>query len=141
MFAALDERRRRASRVSSAAPCRSGRGHRAQGERGDAMYFISSGAVEVRIVPNPVHLGTGDFFGEIALLLAGRRNADVVSLGYCQILSFSSRDLHRLFGAEPSLRDPIIPLRRRAPQQRKRNEPQTAASRHHGRASARLDRR
>lgn len=78
-----------------------------RGERGDAMYFISSGAVEVRIAPAPVQLGTGDFFGELALLVSDRRNADVVALGYCQLLSLASRDLHRLFGTEPALRDQI----------------------------------
>jgi CPA1 family monovalent cation:H+ antiporter len=78
-----------------------------QGERGDAMYFISSGAVEVRISPTPVHLGSGDFFGELALLVADRRTADVVALGYCQLLSLAARDLHRLFGTEPALRDQI----------------------------------
>ena len=78
-----------------------------KGERGDAMYFISSGAVEVRIAPTPVHLGTGDFFGELALLVADRRTADVVALGYCQLLSLAARDLHRLFGTEPALRDLI----------------------------------
>ena len=78
-----------------------------KGERGDAMYFISSGAVEVRIEPTHVQLGTGDFFGELALLVADRRNADVVSLGYCQLLSLAARDLRRLFGTEPALRDQI----------------------------------
>jgi CPA1 family monovalent cation:H+ antiporter len=78
-----------------------------KGERGDAMYFISSGAVEVRISPTPVHLGSGDFFGELALLVADRRTADVVALGYCQLLSLAARDLHRLFGTEPALRDQI----------------------------------
>jgi Na+:H+ antiporter len=77
-----------------------------RGERGDAMYFISSGAVEVRISP-PVRLGSGDFFGELALLVADRRNADVVALGYCQLLSLAARDLNRLFGTEPALRDHI----------------------------------
>ena len=78
-----------------------------KGERGDAMYFISSGAVEVRIDPTPVQLGTGDFFGELALLVTEHRNADVVALGYCQLLSLAARDLHRLFGTEPALRDQI----------------------------------
>jgi CPA1 family monovalent cation:H+ antiporter len=78
-----------------------------KGERGDAMYFISSGAVEVRIEPTHVQLGTGDFFGELALLVADRRNADVVALGYCQLLSLAARDLRRLFGTEPALRDQI----------------------------------
>jgi monovalent cation:H+ antiporter, CPA1 family len=78
-----------------------------KGERGDAMYFISSGAVEVQILPTPVQLGSGDFFGELALLVAERRNADVVTLGYCQLLTLAARDLHRLFGTEPALRDQI----------------------------------
>src|SRR5215469_13579547 len=78
-----------------------------KGERGDAMYFISSGAVEVRISPTSVHLGSGDFFGELALLVADRRTADVVALGYCQLLSLAARDLHRLFGTEPAMRDQI----------------------------------
>jgi CPA1 family monovalent cation:H+ antiporter len=71
------------------------------------MYFISSGAVEVRISSTSVQLGTGDFFGELALLVADRRNADVVALGYCQLLSLAARDLRRLFGTEPALRDQI----------------------------------
>jgi CPA1 family monovalent cation:H+ antiporter len=78
-----------------------------KGERGDAMYFVSSGAVEVRISPTPVQLGSGDFFGELALLVADRRTADVVALGYCQLLTLAARDLHRLFGTEPALRDHI----------------------------------
>jgi CPA1 family monovalent cation:H+ antiporter len=78
-----------------------------KGERGDAMYFISSGAVEVRIAPSPVQLGSGDFFGEMALVFADRRNADVVSLGFCQLLTLAARDLDRLFGAEPALREQI----------------------------------
>jgi len=78
-----------------------------KGDRGDAMYFISSGAVEVRILPASVQLGSGDFFGELALLVADRRNADVVALGYCQLLTLAARDLQRLFGTEPALRDQI----------------------------------
>jgi CPA1 family monovalent cation:H+ antiporter len=77
------------------------------GERGDAMYFISSGAVEVRIAPEPVRLGSGDFFGELALLVTDRRNADVVAIGYCQLLSLAARDLSRLFQTEPALREHI----------------------------------
>jgi CPA1 family monovalent cation:H+ antiporter len=61
----------------------------------------------VRLSPAPVQLGTGDFFGELALLVADRRNADVVALGYCQLLSLAARDLQRLFGTEPALREHI----------------------------------
>ena len=42
-----------------------------EGERGFEMYFIASGALEVRVNPDPVKLKTGDFFGELALLGTG----------------------------------------------------------------------
>ncbi|MGH7030383.1 MAG: cation:proton antiporter [Stellaceae bacterium] len=105
MFAVLDDKTRRAVarllRPRLAVPDET---VVRRGERGDAMYFISSGAVEVRIAPEPVRLGSGEFFGELALLVAERRNADVVALGFCQLLSLAARDLTRLFGTEPTLR-------------------------------------
>ena len=55
-----------------------------KGERGRSMFFIASGAVEVVLPGQRVRLGSGDFFGEMALLNHGPRNADVVSLGYGQ---------------------------------------------------------
>jgi len=57
-----------------------------RGEPGDAMYFIASGAVEVRVQPEPVRLGTGEFFGELALLARRLRTADVVAIGFCRLL-------------------------------------------------------
>ena len=71
------------------------------------MYFISSGAVEVQIPQMPVELGTGDFFGELALLEDVRRTADVVALCYCQLLTLAARDLDRLFETEPTIRSEI----------------------------------
>ena len=108
MFAALGDTTRRAvARLLRPRLAVPGEVIVRRGERGDAMYFISSGAVEVRISPQPVQLGSGDFFGELALLVADRRNADVVALGYCRLLSLAARDLSRLFGTEPALRDHI----------------------------------
>jgi len=48
-----------------------------RGERGDCMYFIVSGGVEVDLPSGPVRLGPGHFFGEIALLSDGIRTATV----------------------------------------------------------------
>jgi monovalent cation:H+ antiporter, CPA1 family len=108
MFAALDAKARRSvARVLRPRLAVPDEVIVRQGERGDAMYFISSGAVEVRIQPTSVQLGSGDFFGELALLVADRRNADVVALGYCQLLTLAARDLNRLFDTEPALRDQI----------------------------------
>ena len=78
-----------------------------KGDRGDSMYFISSGAVEVQITPDPVRLGTGDFFGELALLNQQPRNANVVAIGYCQLLRLAYRDFNRLMRANADLRREI----------------------------------
>ncbi|WP_207458359.1 cation:proton antiporter [Azospirillum sp. SYSU D00513] len=77
-----------------------------RGDKGDAMFFIASGAVEVLVpgLAEPVNLGTGDFFGEMALLRGGRRNADVRSLGYCQLLVLSERDFRRFLQKDADLR-------------------------------------
>lgn len=77
-----------------------------RGDRGESMFFIASGAVEV-LVPNlaePVKLGTGDFFGEMALLTRQRRNADVRALGYCQLLVLDEKDFRRLVQKDADLR-------------------------------------
>jgi CPA1 family monovalent cation:H+ antiporter len=67
-----------------------------RGERGDAMYFIASGAVEVERDDQPIRLGTGDFFGEMALIMRRPRMADVVALSYCRLLMLP-RDAFRAF--------------------------------------------
>ncbi|MEZ5934225.1 MAG: cation:proton antiporter [Alphaproteobacteria bacterium] len=68
-----------------------------KGERGFEMYFIASGALEVRVEPQPVRLKTGDFFGEVAILgPAQRRTADVVALGFCRLLALRQRDVKKL---------------------------------------------
>jgi len=79
----------------------------AKDERGDAMYFIASGAVEVTVQPEPVRLGSGDFFGEIALLHHLPRTADVVAIGYCRLLVLQARDFNRMVDSDPRLRAAI----------------------------------
>jgi CPA1 family monovalent cation:H+ antiporter len=63
-----------------------------KGDPGTGMYFVSSGAVEVSIQPEPALIGTGGFFGEMSLVNHQPRTADVVSLGYCDLLALSSKD-------------------------------------------------
>ncbi|MBI2255957.1 MAG: cation:proton antiporter [Proteobacteria bacterium] len=74
-----------------------------RGDRGDAMYFIASGAVRVAVEPS-VELGSGDFFGELALLTGHPRNADVVALGFCKLLALKARDFHRLLAQDAGLK-------------------------------------
>jgi CPA1 family monovalent cation:H+ antiporter len=72
-----------------------------KGERGESAFYISSGAVEVLLGERNVRLGRGDVFGEMALLTGNRRLADVVSLGYCQLLVLNKRDFQRFLGKHP----------------------------------------
>jgi CPA1 family monovalent cation:H+ antiporter len=78
-----------------------------RGQRGDAMYFIASGAAAVLIPGKPVELGSGEFFGELALLTGQPRNADVVSLGYCRLLELSSGDFQDLLAGDADLKRAI----------------------------------
>jgi voltage-gated potassium channel len=74
-----------------------------RGERGDCMYFIASGEVEVRLRPGTVRLGPGEFFGEIALLTGGPRNATIVAIQPCTLLTLDIVDFRHLLGHQPEL--------------------------------------
>ncbi|MFI5012214.1 MAG: cation:proton antiporter [Hyphomicrobiales bacterium] len=66
-----------------------------KGERGDSVYFIASGAAEVILPDRRIPLGSGDLFGEMALLTGMKRQADVVALTYCRLLVLSKADFDR----------------------------------------------
>jgi voltage-gated potassium channel len=77
------------------------------GERGDCMYFIISGEVEVKLPAGPVQLRAGDFFGEIALLTDSPRTATVVATTTCQLLLLRVRDFRKMLAANEDLRETI----------------------------------
>ncbi len=78
-----------------------------RGKRGTAMYFISSGAVEVGLGSEKIQLGPGDFFGEMALLGGRARRADVTALGYCQLLVLEDTDFRTLLATDGSIHQRI----------------------------------
>ena len=78
-----------------------------KGDKGDAMYFISSGAVRVEVEPNPVILGSGDFFGEMALLSDQGRTVSVVAEGFCDLLTLYTKDFRTLLDQDPELKATI----------------------------------
>jgi CPA1 family monovalent cation:H+ antiporter len=78
-----------------------------KGERGDAVFFIVSGAVEVIRPDGPVRLGSGEFFGEMSLLSGRPRQSDVVALTYCQLLVLRRSDFERFMNANPEARATI----------------------------------
>jgi CPA1 family monovalent cation:H+ antiporter len=78
-----------------------------KGERGDSVFFISSGAVEVILPGDPVTLGRGDIFGEMALLTGEPRRADVTAVTYSQLLVLHASDFRRFLGANPDVQATI----------------------------------
>ena len=74
-----------------------------RGERGDCMYFVASGELEIRGRPESISYGPGDFFGELALLTGDPRNATVVALQQCTLLRLDIVDFRQLLGRQPEL--------------------------------------
>jgi voltage-gated potassium channel len=74
-----------------------------RGEHGDRMYFIASGEVEIRVGPQPVRLGAGQFFGELALLSGAPRNATVVTVRPSTLLALDIVDFHELMARQPEV--------------------------------------
>ena len=54
-----------------------------------------------------IRLGSGDFFGELALLTGRRRQADVVALTYCRLLVLRRADFERFLSENPAARAEI----------------------------------
>jgi voltage-gated potassium channel len=74
-----------------------------KGERGNAMYLIASGGVEVESAASTVRLGEGDFFGEMALLSREPRSATVTALRATDLLVLDADDFLRLVDRLPDL--------------------------------------
>jgi monovalent cation:H+ antiporter, CPA1 family len=66
-----------------------------EGDQGDACYFIASGAAEVVFPGRRIPLGSGDLFGEMALLTGMTRQADVIAMTYCRLLVLRKVDFDR----------------------------------------------
>jgi monovalent cation:H+ antiporter, CPA1 family len=78
-----------------------------RGDRADAVYFIASGAVEVRLPGQRIQLGSGAFFGEMALLTQQPRSADVVALTFCRLLVLRKADFEKFMAENPDARAEI----------------------------------
>jgi voltage-gated potassium channel len=77
------------------------------GERGDAMYFIVTGEATVQRAPEPVILGPGAFFGEMALLFGAPRSATVTATRASVLLVLDIADFRELAGRRPEIVDAI----------------------------------
>lgn len=74
-----------------------------RGEPAHSMYLIVDGAVEIKLRHKHVHLGAGDFFGEVAALRQSRRSATAVALQTTRLLVLDAADLHSLMDREPQI--------------------------------------
>ncbi|CAH1788601.1 unnamed protein product [Owenia fusiformis] len=75
------------------------------GKKGDSMYFIEHGKVEV-VLPNGEvvnRLGDGQHFGEIALLMDERRVASVVALEMCDLYLLSRENFKSVLTEYPQM--------------------------------------
>ena len=90
-----------------------------KGDPGDTVFFVASGAVEVMLPDRRVRLGTGEIFGEMALLTGQPRVADVVALTYCRLLVLRKLDFDRFLGTHPQAEAAI----NRVAAERTRDEP------------------
>ncbi len=80
----------------------------AAGERGNAMYFVASGVLDVFGLDRDVRLATGDFFGELALLSpTRRRRTNIVAASFCQLLELTRREYRRLIATDPGVENAI----------------------------------
>ena len=80
-----------------------------QGEPGDDLMVIVSGTVDVeRNGANVNTLGTGDFFGEIALIERGPRTATVTAETACRVLVINHRDFHALMDEFPEVATQVL---------------------------------
>jgi voltage-gated potassium channel len=74
-----------------------------RGEPGDCMFFVADGEVEIDLDPRRLRLGTGSFFGELALLTGAPRNATVSTTRSCTLLTLDIVDFFELLGRQPEL--------------------------------------
>lgn len=75
-----------------------------KGDRSKSVYFLSSGAVEVRLPGQTIRRGRGEFFGELAVLTGRRRVADIVALGYCELLVLDQAKFTKFLQVNPAIR-------------------------------------
>ena len=96
-----------------------------KGERGDAVFFIASGAAEVILPDRRISLGSGDFFGEMSLITGEPRQADVRSQTYCRLLVLRKADFDRFMRANPDVLGQINAI---AERRLLENRPEVAAA-------------
>jgi voltage-gated potassium channel len=74
-----------------------------EGDHAHSMYFIAAGEVEVALGKKKVRLGTGQFFGEVAVLSGSRRSGTATAITRSNLLALSAPDLRALMKRDPRI--------------------------------------
>jgi len=79
------------------------------GDPAHSMYFIAAGQVEIAVKgqKDPLRLGVGQFFGEVAVLRRARRSATAIALTRSNLLVLDAQDLHALMQRNPRIAERI----------------------------------
>jgi len=109
MFQDLDANQSKAlAAVLSSRFCLPGETVMTEGETGQWMYFVASGALQVALPGQSVLLGSGDFFGEMALINDEPRTATVTALGFCELLGLNRRAFDSVLGDFPEIKALVL---------------------------------
>ena len=87
-----------------------------EGDPGDALFVVASGAVKVFLPSEDgeeailATLRRGDFLGELALLDGAPRSASAVALEATETLALPREQFLALVAAEPAIRDALLAL-------------------------------
>jgi CRP-like cAMP-binding protein len=75
----------------------------AEGEFGYSFFIVEEGIAEVTERGAPIaQLGAGDFFGEIGLLVTGRRTASVTATSPMRLFALFEQDFRRVCAEFPA---------------------------------------
>jgi voltage-gated potassium channel len=84
-----------------------------EGEVGKEIYFISRGKVEITTGDGQTQHGTlesGDYFGDLSLILREKRTASAKALTYCEIFKLSRADFNLIKDEYPEFRDVLTKM-------------------------------
>ena len=81
--------------------------------RNRAMYIVASGAITLHLPDHTtMELGTGEMFGEMALLTDANYDIKATALGYSRLLMLLEGDLDKLLNRDAALREKVEAIAR-----------------------------
>jgi CRP-like cAMP-binding protein len=105
LLAGLDDRvRRRLAQIGKRRTYAAGESIVKEGSTGTALYVVLSGRVGVERGGSRVgELGSGDFFGELALIEEEPRSASVIAVDETECLLFPAWEFRALLDEQPQI--------------------------------------